>query len=58
MTLAVWQFGVHHICGMHVECSFLMMWDACGTSKKVKTFNITFIDTGFPSVNVGLMWDF
>ena len=40
------------------------MWDACGVfishdvgcmwdSKKVKTFNITFIDTGFPSVNVG-----
>ena len=53
MTLAVWGFGVYHICGMHVGCSFLMMWDACGTSKKVKTFNITFIDTGFPSVNVG-----
>ena len=49
MTPAVWRFGG----GIHVGCSFLMMWDACGVSKKVKTFNITFIDTGFPSVNVG-----
>ena len=48
MTLVVLS-----ICGMHVGYSFLMMWDACGISKKVKTFNITLIDTGFPSVNVG-----
>ena len=33
-------------------------WCQRDICKKVKTFNITLTDKGFPSVNVGWMWDF
>ena len=29
-------------------CSFIMKWDSCGISKKVKTLNITFHPKAFP----------